>query len=279
MQNTQLSLFPDTQPAQIRTQPFLKWLGSKRWAVDKIRPLWLPHQHRRLVDLTLGSGALPLGLQPKRFLGCDINAQLIQLWQWVQKDGEFTLPLVSSESWFKTCRDRYNNAIKHNLNDPELPQLLYLLCRTCFNGVHRSSSIKAFNVGWNKEPNFGGQTDLTHYKEIIGHWQFMAAGYEKAIATLQQDDFVIFDPPYDSEDGKAFVGYHGKFTSADQVKSAELIASLDIPVVAFNASTVFIKEVYQNLGFEIQEVMVARSVSCKGDERQAVPEIIATKNL
>jgi DNA adenine methylase len=145
--------------------------------------------------------------------------------------------------------------------------------------LHRSSGRKAFNAPWGKYANFGGQTDLTHYKEIIGHWKFMVAGYEVAIATLQPDDFVLFDPPYDSEDGKAFTGYHGKFTSADQVKAAEMLGALNIPVVAFNASTVFIKEVYKDLGFEIQEVLVARSVSCKGNGRQAAPEIIATKNL
>lgn len=262
----------------IPTTPFLKWLGGKRWAPKIVEQYWRLHQHRRMVDLTLGSGAIPLALQPERFLGCDINAQLIQLWEWVRDDGQFTLPLIGSKAWFTECRDRYNLAVKEGIDDPELPQLLYLLCRTCFNGVHRSSRIKAFNVHWNKKP-FGGQTDLTHYREAIGHWQFQATGYEQAIAQLNQDDFVIFDPPYDSEDGKGFVGYHGKFTRADQVKAAEGLAKAGVPVVAFNAATSFVRELYQDLGFSVEEVLVPRSVSCNGAGRQPVKELIFTKNM
>lgn len=259
--------------------PFLKWLGSKRWAVEKVKLIWEQHSHRRMVDLTLGSGAIPLALQPARFLGCDINAQLIQLWEWVQSDGNFTLPLVSSESWFNQCRARYNQAVKEETKEPELPQLLYLLCRTSFNGLHRSSSIKAFNAPWGQYPTFGGQTDLSHYKQAIAHWEFKAIGYESAIANIQGDDFVLFDPPYDSEKSRAFVGYHGKFTRADQTKAAQMLAELDTPVIAFNADTEFIRNLYQGLGFEIEEVMVARNVSCKGNGRQPAPELFMTKNL
>ncbi|NEP60441.1 MAG: Dam family site-specific DNA-(adenine-N6)-methyltransferase [Symploca sp. SIO2G7] len=260
-------------------KPFLKWLGSKRWAVDRVAEIYLSYKHRRFVDLTLGSGAIPLALQPERVLACDANPQLIQLWKWVQADGKFIIPLVSEEEYFYQCRDRYNTLVRDGIGDPELPQLLYLLCRTSFNGLHRSSSRKAFNAPWGKYKKFTGQIDLSHYKNIIGGWEFKAADFREVLKSIRGDDFVIFDPPYDSHDGKAFTSYTSKFTRDDQVESAELLAALEIPVIAFNADTPFIREIYGRLGFSVEEVEVKRSVSCRGNGRNPAIELFLTKNV
>lgn len=259
-------------------QPFLKWLGSKRWAVDIVSEYYKSYQHYRLVDLTLGSGAIPLAIKPARFLGYDINPQLIQLWNWVKVDGSFTIPLVSSNEVFYSTRDTYNYCIVEKIDDPTVPQLLYLLCRTSFNGLHRSSKRKAFNAPWGKYKTFIGQTDLTRYKQVINTWEFRIADYQTSISEVQPDDFILFDPPYYSENNKAFTSYYGKFTTEDAVTSATLLSKLKNPVIAFNSSTRFTRKLYEGLGFSVQEVTVPRRISCTGDRTPAL-EIVATLNM
>ena len=163
--NTQVLRQNDCTADTDTTKPFLKWLGSKRWAVEKIKELY--DRKRRFVDLTLGSGALPLALQPDRVLACDINPQLIGLWQWVQRDGRFTIDLRSEESYFYECRELYNYLVANEPSHPKIPQLLYLLCRTSFNGLHRSSSKKAFNAPWGKYTKFSGATDLSSWQNEL----------------------------------------------------------------------------------------------------------------
>jgi len=258
------------------TKPFLKWLGSKRWAVEQIRTLY--DRQRRFVDLTLGSGALPLAIKPERVLACDINPQLIKLWQWVQRDGRFTIDLRSEESYFYECRELYNYLVANEPNHPKIPQLLYLLCRTSFNGLHRSSFKKAFNAPWGKYSKFSGATDLSPFIRGIGDWEFFCGDFRRSIEMIQSDDFVLFDPPYDSLDNKAFVGYAKSFTRNDQIAAARLLSELEAPVVSFNADTPFIRELYGSFGWDIKEVEVSRSVSCKGDRSKA-KELIMTRNL
>lgn len=256
--------------------PFLKWLGSKRWAIAKVKGIYDRYPGRRFVDLTLGSGALPLAIAPDRVLACDINHQLIQLWRWVQNSGQFSIELKSEEQYFYECRDRYNELVVNDPNNSEIPQLLYLLCRTSFNGLHRSSSKKAFNAPWGKYKSFGGQVDLSCYRQALKNWEFKVGDFRDSIRLVNSSDFVVFDPPYDSVDGKAFTSYAGRFTREDQAEAAALLERLGVPVVAFNADTPFIREVYQD--WDMEEVEVARSVSCNGDRAKA-KELILAKNL
>ena len=253
------------------TELFLKWAGGKSWAVELVEEIYSRFQDYRLVSLTLGGGAIELGLQPKRALLCDINPYLINCWQWVKEDGRFTISLESSSEYFHLIRDRFNENPLH----PDAPQWFYLLNRTCFNGLQRGSSIKHFNVGWNKNKKFQGQTDLSHYKTAMGDWEFKAQGWEQTLLEVQADDFLIFDPPYH---GTGFKEYYGKFTDDDQVSAANELAKRQNPVVTFNAATPEILELYSGLGFDVRVVEVARRIACNGDRTPAL-EMIATKNL
>jgi DNA adenine methylase len=256
---------------KLSNEPFLKWAGGKSWAVELVKELYAPFKNFRLVSLTLGGGAIELGLQPKRALLCDINPYLINCWQWVKENGKFTIPLKSREDYFNEIRNRFNANPLH----PEAPQWFYLLNHTCFNGLQRSSSIKHFNVGWGKYKKFHGQSDLTHYKTGMTEWEFKAQSWEQTLLEIQEDDFLVFDPPYH---GTGFKEYYGKFTDDDQMFAASGLGRLSNPMVVFNAATPEMLELYQDLGFDVEVKEVARSISCNGDRTPAL-EMIATKNL
>jgi len=274
----QFSSLPESIPLIDTAKPFLKWLGSKRWAVNKVKQMYLPHRHRRLVDLTVGSGALPLAIQPNQVLACDVNPQLINLWRWVQQNGKFTIALRSEEVYFYEQRELYNYLVLNQPCHPDIPQLLYLLCRTSFNGLHRSSIKSPFNAPWGKYSKFGGHTDLSGYRESVKDWHFESGDFRETIRLVKDNDFVVFDPPYDSVDGKAFTGYSGAFGRHEQIAAARVLSALKVPVVTFNADTPFIRSLYGSFGWVIEEVEVARSISCKGDRTKA-HELIMTRNI
>ncbi|HEY9610644.1 Dam family site-specific DNA-(adenine-N6)-methyltransferase, partial [Allocoleopsis sp.] len=258
-----------TQPEVAK--PFLKWAGGKSWAIPLLQELYTSHRDRRYCDLTLGSGAIPLALQPDRAYLCDKNPFLIQLWEWVQTDGRLTIDLSTDKDYYLECRDRFN------AGDLDQAQLFYYLNHTCWRGLYRSSKEKFFNVPWGDYKKFHGQTDLTHYKQVIEHWEFAVKSWEDAIQHIQSDDFVVFDPPYHSTDGAGFTQYFGAFTEADQIAAAEALSNLDVPIVAFNAATDFILDLYRGLNFTTQIKEAPRMISSTGD-RAPASEMVATKN-
>jgi DNA (cytosine-5)-methyltransferase 1 len=260
-----------TRPIHEPTKPFLKWAGGKTWAIALVEELYTPHRHRRYRDLTLGSGAIPLALKPDRAYLSDKNPFLIQLWEWVKSDGKLTIDLKADRDYYLECQQRFN------AGDPQQAQLLYYLNHTCWRGLYRSSSVKHFNVPWGDYKKFHGQTDLTHYKEVIGGWQFAVESWDEGLRHVQDDDFIVFDPPYHSADGKGFTEYFGSFTEADQVLAAQALSELGVPVVAFNAATDFTLDLYRGLGFDVQVKKAPRMISSTGDRAPAL-EMVATKN-
>lgn len=76
--------------------------------------------------------------------------------------------------------------------------------------------------------------------------------------------------------GDGFVGYSGAFGWGDQVRLAQLLAQHPGPVLVSNAATYRIVRLYRDLGFEVMELGVRRSISCKGD-RPFAKEIFAFK--
>ncbi len=81
----------DGPPSPAR--PPLKWAGGKRWQVPRLRDLWMPHAHRRLVEPFCGGLAVTLGLSPRRALLNDVNPHLINFYRWARRGLTIDLPM------------------------------------------------------------------------------------------------------------------------------------------------------------------------------------------
>jgi DNA adenine methylase len=93
--------------------------------------------------------------------------------------------------------------------------------------------------------------------------------------SLEREDFVYADPPYDVE----FTTYSaGGFSWEDQVRTAEWLAAHAGPVVLSNQATKRIVKLYKKLGFKITYLQGPRRISCTGD-RSAAREVLAVKGL
>ena len=253
-------------------KPPLKWAGGKRWLAPHLKPIWEANAQRRYVEPFCGGLAVALGLQPQQALLNDVNPHLINFYRQVQNGLVMHVAARNDEKLFYRHRDRFNRLIrKGDAQTAEGAQLFYYLNRTCFNGLCRFNKSGDFNVPFGTYKGINYATDFSQYAAVFSQWQFSNVDIEAL--EFEAGDFIYADPPYDVE----FTTYSaGGFSWDDQVRTAELLAKHDGPVVISNQATARIIELYERLGFKLTYLDGPRRISCTGD-RRAAREVLATR--
>ncbi len=256
-------------------RPLLKWAGGKRWLVPHLRPIWEKHSNRRLVEPLCGGLAVTFGLQPRNALLNDINPHLINFYQQVKSGLRVSIPMENNRKRYYQNRDRFNGLIKQDKwKTPEAAQLFYYLNHTCYNGLCRFNAAGMFNVPFGRYSQINYLKDFRPYVDALVGWRFTCQDFSRV--TIENDDFVYVDPPYDVE----FRQYSaGGFSWDDQVRLANWAAILGVPAVISNQATERIVELYQSLGFSLRFVEVPRFINCVGSKRGKVKEVIDTMGI
>lgn len=248
--------------------PLLRWAGGKRWLAPRIKEMYEPHRHRRLVEPFCGGLSIALELQPDRYLGNDINKHLINFYRRV-RDDEFSFFGYNDEAYYCEARNRLNSL------DPDsyiTAQNFYYLNLAGFNGLCRYNRKGEFNVPYGKREKLAICEDFEPYRKQFRHWNFLNRDY-LGIGVVYSD-FLFVDSPYD--DG--FVGYSGNaFGWQQQIELADWLDRCPkVPQIATNKATDRIIELYQSRGWSIELVDAPRRISCNGD-RNSVKEMLATR--
>ena len=253
-------------------KPPLKWAGGKRWLTPHLKPIWESNARRRYVEPFCGGLAVALGLQPRHALLNDVNPHLINFYRHMQHGLEMTVPMRNDEKLFYRHRDRFNQLIrKSKAQTAEAAQLFYYLNRTGFNGLCRFNKSGDFNVPFGTYNAINYASNFSEYTSVFRQWEFSNLDIE-ALA-FEPGDFIYADPPYDVE----FTTYSaGGFSWDAQVRTVELLARHDGPVVISNQATPRIIELYEHRGFELTYLDAPRRISCTGD-RTAAREVLAMK--
>ncbi len=262
----------DSRPVSLA--PPLKWAGGKRWLLPHIRPIWREHQQRRYVEPFCGGLAGALGLKPERALLNDVNPQLINFYRQVRRGLSIEIEMRYNKKLFYAHRARFNQLIANgSVRTQEAAQLFYYLNRTCFNGLCRFNRDGEFNVPFGQYKKINYATDFHAYKNVFRRWKFVNKDLAKL--SIEPDDFIYADPPYDVE----FTTYSaGGFSWDDQERTAELLAKHRGPVLLSNQATKRIVDLYQHLKFDLKFLDAPRRISCNGD-RTAAREVLASRNL
>ncbi len=259
-------------------RPPLKWAGGKRWLLPHLQPLWQPHKTRRLVEPFCGGLAVALGLRPKRALLNDINPHLINFYTWLQRGlTDITLSADdNTESVYYARRDRFNALIQARQTDTrEAAELFYYLNRTGYNGLCRFNRLGLYNVpkGSYRHIDYMQSADFAPYADALRGWTFQAGDF--ADLTIQPDDFIYADPPYDVP----FTSYAQEdFTWAHQERLVKWLAQWEVPMVLSNQATPRIVDLYQAHGFTLFFLDAPRRISSDGD-RTPAKEVLAVKQL
>jgi DNA adenine methylase len=254
--------------------PPLKWAGGKRWLVPQVATIWEQYSHKRYVEPFCGGLAMALGLKPERALLNDINPHLVNFYCQVQQGLKVTIEMDNDKQLFYAHRDRFNRMIRQGkIHTQPAAQLFYFLNRTCFNGLCRFNQSGEFNVPFGTYKKINYVSDFHQFQRLFASWKFMSGDLEAL--TLESDDFIYADPPYDVD----FTTYSaGGFSWEDQVRTAELLAAHPGPLVLSNQATPRIVTLYGKLGFTLSYLEAPRRISCTGD-RTAAREVLAVKGL
>jgi DNA adenine methylase len=264
----------DVDSRSLILTPPLKWAGGKRWLLPHIEPIWLANQNRRYVEPFCGGLAVALGLQPERALLNDVNPHLINFYRQVSRGLSLEIEARYNRKLFYAHRARFNQLIANGIaRTTEAAQLFYYLNRTCFNGLCRFNRDGEFNVPFGQYKRVNYAKDFHTYRKLFRRWTF--ANKDLARLSIERDDFIYADPPYDVE----FTTYSaGGFSWADQVRTAELLAKHRGPVLLSNQATRRIVDLYTGLGFDLRFFAAPRRISCNGN-RAAAREVLASRNL
>lgn len=267
----------------VQRKPFLKWAGGKYRIIDKILKE-LP-TGMRFVEPFAGSCAVYLNMAAVRALVCDVNADLIYLYQHIQREGEdFILYCKNFFTSENNSKERYLE-IRSEFNsctDARKRGALFLyLNRHSFNGLVRYNSKGVFNVpfGKYKSPYFPlNELRLFYKKTQEVETSFVCCDFRSTFSKLTKGDVVYCDPPYVPISATAnFTAYAGsEFSIQDQqelAKLAESAHSKGISVILSNHDTEITRSLYATA--EVKLFDVQRFISCNGGNRTTAPEILA----
>lgn len=255
-------------------KPPLKWAGGKRWLIQYLQKYWKQHQDKRLVEPFCGGLSVALGLNPDRALLNDLNPALINFYQQLKQGLLIDIKLHNEETAYYRCRDEFNRLNGNSRSAIKTAQLFYYLNRTGYNGLCRFNKKGGYNVPFGRYKTINYQTDFSHYQPVLSQWQFSNVDFEAL--SLQADDFIYADPPYDTP----FRQYSQQgFSWEDQERLAHWLSRHPGPVVLSNQATPRIKDLYSDLGFKLRYLDAPRTISCKGNKRQAVKEVLALRGF
>lgn len=252
----------------------MKWLGGKRWLVPDLAAFYSGHQHRRLVEPFCGGLAVALGLRPREALLNDLNPHLINFYTWVQRGLAITLDMANEAATYYRHRERFNQlTAQGDVLSAEAASLFYYLNRTGFNGLCRFNRKGAFNVPFGRYRCIRYACSFEAHRREFNPWHFTS--FDFGCLTLQAEDFVYADPPYDD----AFTQYGADgFSWDDQVRLAQWLARHPGPVVLSNHDTARVRSLYQDLGFRVVLLHAPRRISANGD-RTPARELMALMNF
>jgi DNA adenine methylase len=255
-------------------RPPLKWAGGKRWLVPLLRKTYAPYRDSRLVEPLAGGLAVALGLRPQRALLNDLNPHNINFYRWLSGGLRLDIEMRNDGELYYRYRDRFNKLIGNGgVESEEAAQLFYYLNHTGYNGLCRFNRKGEFNVPFGRHETINYAPDLSAYAEAMSGWHFTTGDFESL--SLEADDFIYADPPYDVE----FTQYSKEaFGWEEQVRLAEWLARHKGPVVLSNQATERVMKLYRKLGFRLKKMEAPRMISCNGDRTKAT-EVIATRGL
>lgn len=265
---------------QARVRPFLKWVGGKY----RVLELLYPHlKGRKLIEPFVGAGSVFLNLNFKRYLLGDINSDLINLYQCLQKDKiqfiDYLRPFFQSKSnnryFFLEARQEFNSG----LTGRRRAAIFVYLNRHGFNGLCRYNKSGGFNVpfGQYSQPYFP-EKEMLHFIQHAKNATFVCDDFVSLMNRSRRGDVVYCDPPYVPMSSTAnFTKYSiDGFTEEQQLllaTRARKLADRGVKVIISNHDNEVTRELYS--GATIQTFLVQRNISRDGSNRGQAKELLA----
>ena len=266
----------------INSNPFLKWAGGKRKLVEVLAKSLANGD--RLVEPFVGSGAVFMGTNYKKYLLCDTNTDLIGLFNNLKNNTTKLLAETESlfsgkfktEEAFYELRETFN---KLEAEDLKKSALFVYLNKHAFNGLCRYNKKGFYNVPFGKYKNPKPPiNEMILFAKKAQIAEFKCLDFNETFKLVNKGDVVYCDPPYVPISATAsFTAYSKSDFKEEQqnalAEEANKAKNKGIRVVISNSDLSITRDMYKNA--EVISIEVMRSISSKGSTRGKVKELIA----
>ena len=272
-----------------KIRPFVKWAGGKRQIIDKLIK-YSPKKFNKYYEPFVGGGAFLFELEPKYAVINDYNIELINVYNCIKDKNKYKKVLKilddyeiknSKEFYYEIRNMDRDKSLYNKLSDVEKCARTIYLNKSCFNGLYRVNSKNEFNVPFNQKEKVN--TYDKDNVELISLYlrnndiTILNGDFEDAVKSAKANDFIYFDPPYDS-DTDTFTSYtNNGFNRDDQIRLSEVFKKLDKKgcyVMLSNHNTKLINELYRD--YNIHVIMAKRNINSNGKGRGTIEEVIIT---
>jgi DNA adenine methylase len=191
---------------------FIKWQGNKSKHINKFIQ-YIPHFTGTYIEPFLGSGALLLKLQPKKWIVNDINKDLINIWKYVKSDPQGIIDIftefgnhfkpLSKDDKVKYCKEITSKIEKMPYDIKRAS--MYLLMKFCsfsgniitkkkflFEGLDQNIYIRN-NHPFLNQKNYDNINQVSQFLNTKSGKIFNKS-YEKILDKAKEGDFVFLDP-------------------------------------------------------------------------------------
>lgn len=273
----------------LKGKPFVKWAGGKRSIIDKLIKL-SPDNYDTYYEPFVGGGAMLFELAPTKAVINDYNIELMNVYNCIKDERKFNLMCKElnkhetnhSEEYYYEIRSLDKDKKKFNkLADYKRAARTIYLNKACFNGLYRVNSKNEFNVPFGKKLKIntydGINLGIVYSFLNLNDIKILSIDFETAVKDAKKDDFIYFDPPYDS-DTSTFNSYtENGFGKEEQKRLSNVFKDLDkrgCYVMLSNYNTSLVKELYKDYNFNYIEAQ--RNIGAKAKDRGIVEEVIIT---
>lgn len=237
----------------------------------------------RLIEPFIGSGAVFLNTDYDQYLLGDINPDLINLYNCLKHEsGDF---IEYASNWFtqaennKTAYYHWRTRFNNSSDSREKSALFVYLNRHGYNGLCRYNSSGELNVpfGSYKKPYYPAD-EMANFAEKSKRAIFVCCGFEELMNRSRRNNVVYCDPPYvPLTDSANFTNYakegFGLDSQMQLAVKAHKLSQRGVTVLISNHENALTRELYQHA--EINSFPVRRMISCKGNARKDVNELLA----
>ncbi len=259
----------------------LRWAGSKRMLLPRLRPFW-PGGHTRYIEPFCGSACLFFDILPHRAILGDLNSELICALEVLKNQADDLLKSFrripgGSESYY-----RLRGLSPLELTRIERAARFLYLNRTCFNGIYRTNSNGVFNVPYG--PPKGRVIDESVVKGAslaLRSAKLLVGDFEDTLSHVRKGDFVYLDPPYCVDKRRVFREYDASsFAVSDLRRLSQQLRRLHRLGASFVITYADSLEARELLGrWKPRRVRVRRHIAGFSHYRRHAFELVASNRV
>lgn len=216
-------------------RPLIRWAGSKRPLVDRLRHYW-PGEPARYIEPFAGSACLFFELLPAEAVLGDLNSELIRAYRSVRRNPAQVIDcfnrLPTGERGYYAVRELRPS----DLAEAEAAARFLYLNRNCFNGLYRTNRSGEFNVPYGppKRPIMDFEERIRAASLALARAELCDGDFMDTLTKAEPGDFVYLDPPYAISSRRIFAEYGPKsFSVGDLERLSDALEGLDALGVQF----------------------------------------------